>query len=475
MDDIIRVFVFILLIFFAVYLVYVCVNYKINKKIIGGAKKLTKEILKNPSKKFIKSMEKLMGGYDHTKLFIDTFFKVLGKTHKPVETISDIKYKLPFMGTQDMIKKAGSGILKYGKHIGQRKLILNEIQILIKARKTGIKYCIYAGAAPGHKTHYLSLLFPSIKFILVDPNKFNLILPNGKYHRTAPHPDIVHLKSGYPTKSNETKQDYLKCVKSTDYKIYIIEDFMTINLSNKFKELNCLFISDIRSNIYNASFPADFDIYFNNSMMYNWIMILKPSLSMLKIRMPFGDDNITIPKDDYIHNEFKLSKKLGIDFLQNYKDLVVILPKGEFFIQAWAPQTSSELRLVIKKEDLGTKIKYDVTDIDNKMFYFNTIERWWVYHKNSNASKKLRFCHCNDCALENKIWLDYGYNKKEVHKAVINLGTVSNGRYLNKVHDYNIWSPLKESEINKKIKLYKGHKIKKRYKKQKGNTGQNVN
>ena len=32
-------------------------------------------------------------------------------------------------------------------------------------------------------------------------------------------------------------------------------------------------------------------------------------------------------------------------------------------------------------------------------------------HKNNNSSKKLKFCHCNDCALENKIWTDYGYNK----------------------------------------------------------------
>ena len=217
----------------------------------------------------------------------------------------------------------------------------------------GIKYCIYAGSAPGNKTHYLSLLFPSIKFILIDPNKFNLTLPNGKYHRTEPHPDIVHLKSGYTTNSNKTDQDFLECVKTTNYKIYIIEDFMTVELSHKFKELKTLFISDIRSNIFQKRFPTDFDIYWNNSMMYNWIMILKPELSMLKIRMPFGNDKITIPTDDYIHNEFKLSKKFGIDFLQNYKDLTVLLPKGEFFIQAWAGQTSSELRLVIKRKDLN--------------------------------------------------------------------------------------------------------------------------
>ena len=139
MKEYINIFIFILVISFAICLICVYINNQVNEKIAGGVEKLTKEIIKKPSEKFINNMKKLMGGYNHKKLFIDTFSSILEKTHDPIEKTSDIKYKLPFMLNQESIKESGTGILKYGKHIGQRKLFLNEVQILIKARDYGYK------------------------------------------------------------------------------------------------------------------------------------------------------------------------------------------------------------------------------------------------------------------------------------------------------------------------------------------------
>jgi hypothetical protein len=360
----------------------------------------------------------------------------------PIEKVSDIKHRLPYIGSTK----------KFSDHIGQRKLILNEIQFL---KNTNSEYCIYAGSAPGNKTHYLSQLFPDIKLILVDPNKFDLKLPDGKSHRSVPHVDIVHMSTAYPTRSNVAKtSNIIEYIQSSKCKIFIFEEYMTIKMANKFKDLNCSFISDIRSNIYLQKYPTDFDIYWNTSMMYNWITIMQPNMSMLKIRMPYGSDTVKTKDDDYIINEFKMSKKNGIDFLNNYNDNRFFMSKSELFIQPWAPVSSSELRMIILKKDISNIVEYDIKDIEDKMFYYNTINRTWVFHYNPNSNKDINFCHCNDCALENKIWTDYGYNKKQIHSVVQKLGTIT-GRPLSRSHSYPLYEKLNNKQILNRVKSWR--------------------
>ena len=470
--DILKVFFIILIIVVFGYLImhsriYKGVNYDDMAALISGGHTDNKG-----SSKLKTYLTKIVPtSYKHHNKFIATVIDKMGESYAPVETLGDIKERLPYIANKKIGNSESERITRFGLHNGQRKLFLSELQALIKARRLGLKYCIYPGAAPGNKTHYLTTLFPSMKFILVDPNKFQMILPDGKRHRSAPHPDIVHLKSGYSYKGNTYDgSDWLDFIKSSSHRIYIIEDFMTVKLAHMLKSLDHVFISDIRSNIREADFPHDFDIYFNNSMMYNWIRILEPELSVLKMRIPFGDEDVKIPTDEYIHNEFKMSKDFGIDIFQNYMDRKLVLPPGVFNLQMWAGPSSSELRYEIIKKDLTKTIEHNVKAIDDKMMYFNVIERCLVYHNNPNSSKKLGFCHCNDCALENKIWTDYGYNKKQVHNAVHNLGKVSN-HLLSRQHRYKIWAPLTENTMVRLIKSYRRPKLKRAYGKQKGNSG----
>lgn len=102
-------------------------------------------------------------------------------------------------------------------HFGQRKLYLSEMEFLTNiTREIDTKndkkiVVIYAGAAPGIHISSLSLMFPFVKFVLVDPAKFQ--------------------------------------VKKTS-KIEIIQDFFTDKMAEDMKQeyKNCLryFISDIR-------------------------------------------------------------------------------------------------------------------------------------------------------------------------------------------------------------------------------------
>jgi len=417
------IILFTLLIFVAVLL---CCNSKV-ATIIGGAL-LTPDIMYNISSRYA---------------YRDEYLKLLSseikKTHAPVIIVDDIKHRLPYQHSNRLLKPQ--------VHIGQRKLFLSEIQFLTENPS---KYCLYAGSAPGHKTHLLSQHFPDIKFILIDPNKFDLMLPDMTSHRKKKHPDIIHLKHDYPTESNIGPLT-LDFIHNSNYKLYIIEDYMTNEYAELFKSINDMtFISDIRTSVDPAlAYPSDFDIVWNSSMMFNWITVLQPLMTMLKFRPLYFNTEFI----DKSMPDFELSKKYGIDFIEAWKHKKYIMPKSKLYIQAWAGRTSSELRMWISKSDLANLIEYDSNDIESAVFYFNNVDRGLCYHINNNSNEEYHFCHCNDCALENNIWENYinKYAKnKNVIDFVIKLGEITR-RPLNKVHPNVIFN--KTPNISKFVKV----------------------
>ncbi len=66
------------------------------------------------------------------------------------------------------------------------------------------------------------------------------------------------------------------------------------------------------------------------------------------------------------------------------------------------------------------------------------IDRFWVTHQNKFADKKMNFCHCNDCALESKIWQDYvkQFPGKKVLE-LVRLSDKTTSRPLTQVHKIN--------------------------------------
>lgn len=448
MDNYLKLILLLIVVLISYYLAYI---YSANRgiPIVGGA---------------IKVMDSIFGVYKNK--ITDKFMDIVSKKDKVVETIDDIKYKMEYV-------PSSGNVMKLGHHIGQRKLFLSEVQFLTKLKH--VKYCIYAGAAPKHTALYLSQLFPNIKLILVDPNKFNIVIPNNKTHRFTKHNEIVHLKSGYPAECNTMyDKNYVESIENTNYKIYVIEDYMTSKLSHileKLKGERC-FISDIRSNIYEEQTPTDFDIIWNNCMVYNWINILQPARSMIKYRPLYDEKNIRISTDSKILEDFTEAKKYGLDFLQNIKDGITFYSKSTIYIQAWAGKSSSEVRLWVDRKDINNLVKYDNEIMEQKSFYFNLIDRMWVNHHNENTNKQLHFCNCNDCSLENKIWEDYGYNGKEIFSAVKHLGEITN-RQLSKVHKFDYYKLFGKEDIKKRMDLYNKLGVKKvsNYGFQRGNLG----
>lgn len=326
------------------------------------------------------------------------YFKagLASKNVKPIVTIDDIDKQLYY--------SAATHTFRPNAHIGQRKLFLTEIQFFTnKVKESDNIYCIYAGAAPSNHTGYLAALFPNIKFILIDPNPFEVREAN---------PIVLH-GYGDPEIDPERAEQLIKSAMSRPEQIYIINDLFTVTLAETFHKLmkrnEMVFISDIRTNSHEDDYPDVLDILWNLAQQYVWITKMAPSWSMLKFRHPFYNEdpevfakNISRPPYEY---DFTESVKLGLDFAKNWKEKKLVYFDGEVYIQAWPGRSSTETRLVtegLKLKDWGQKDEYE-----NKLFYYNQISRSWVHHYNPNSDVKLGFDNCNDCSLENHIWEQY--------------------------------------------------------------------
>lgn len=311
----------------------------------------------------------------------------------PVVTLDDIGDSIPY--------EEGTRAYKTSLHIGQRKLFLSELQFLTKhalGSSPRTQTVVYAGAAPSIHTGLLSSLFPGVKFILVDPAKFAIrgAAPTFLSHGTD---DEIIYKSAH-----------------NHNKIICIGRLFTHEMARAVAKYipDCLFISDIRTNITEGQAPPDsVDILWNMAQQFNWVVAMSPRKAMLKFRHPFYTEAeelfLAKSRESPYAEEFALAKRNGIDFISNYAGKVLEYFDGTVYIQAWAGQSSTESRLVTSGMNSPARIRNwgSPDEYEGKFFYYNAIERCYGLHMNENADVSLGFDYCGDCALENVIWKEY--------------------------------------------------------------------
>lgn len=207
--------------------------------------------------------------------------------------------------------------LKTVVHWGQRKLLLSEIEFLTQ-HGSQCERVIYAGAAPGTHIKFLSILFPHLQWILVDPAEFKI--------SSSEHPKI------------DVRQEYFTSE-------------LAERLRNKDSELcdaKLLFISDIRTGydgIQDAS-VVDNMVAEDMKRQQDWVRVLRPAKAMLKFRLPYAAGST------------------------QYFD-------GEIHLPVWGPRTTTEARLITDGRSTRT---YDHTEYEEQMFYFNMVTRIRRYH-----------------------------------------------------------------------------------------------
>ena len=278
------------------------------------------------------------------------------------------------------------------RHYGQRKLALDEIDFLTRVCNVDNNdhvYVIYAGAAPGVKTAYVASLFPRVRLLMIDPADFDI----------KPHANV----STYACAVDELTLDII-----TQHNITCVQTFMNPRMIAKIRALMlpCLyFISDVRTACYHDD-PEDSDICYNMAQQYNWIRALEPALSILKFRHPFYNQSTREFQREtnsiLMQSELKPAREDGLDIIANYRADKLVFFDGELVLQAWAPNTSAETRLITDGKKLriwGSHLVYE-----GKMFYYNTSIRRGVEFDTKPVAG---MCNCADCALEKSIWEKY--------------------------------------------------------------------
>lgn len=246
------------------------------------------------------------------------------------------------------------GEAKTVDHWGQRKLLLSEMEFFTNYSDFATpSLCVYAGAAPGLHTNYLSDLFPHLKFVLVDPAPFAAKPAEGR----------VEIVQSYFT--DETAKAYARD-----------------HLQQQQQRL--LFVSDIRT--LSESMMSDHWIEQQCAEEMAWQMqwhkIMRPHASMLKFRLPYEPGQTT-----YL--------------------------TGDLYLQVWSGRTSTETRLVVVGDDdddisSATMSSYDHEDYGNAMFHFQTVTRTSYFELAVDDTTTAEgIDHCFDCASELHILRKY--------------------------------------------------------------------
>lgn len=129
------------------------------------------------------------------------------------------------------------------KPLGQRKLLMSEMQTLLQLDKEQKYTAVYAGAAPGIHTSLLSRLFPNVSFHLYDPMKFAI---------------------------------------SESAQIKIYNDYFTDSHALLYTDVpNLVFICDIRRTTLEA------DVWDDMLAQWRWHDIMRPCITSLKFRLPW--------------------------------------------------------------------------------------------------------------------------------------------------------------------------------------------
>lgn len=246
-----------------------------------------------------------------------------------------------------------------GLHFGQRKLLLSEIEFLshvVPSPASTPSLCVYAGAANGSHLPLLFQLFPSIKWILIDPAPFSssvhqFLEPEPSH--SAPPMKLRRLEAGTVLRSVSAPILQLRNEPCTDE--------LCEELWQEYRETFTIYlISDIRSGNpeSGSNKEATAMIMRDNAWQESWARKLHAAAAMLKFHPPYpprADD----PSDD---------SPTHVRYL-----------RGCCLFGVWSPRSSTEVRLVAFGPFEGQSTasrEYDCKCFEEQLYYYNTTTRY---------------------------------------------------------------------------------------------------
>ncbi len=250
-------------------------------------------------------------------------------------------------------------------HLGQRKLLINEILFLTQhGSKSNV--VVYIGAAGGQHIPILGEMFPRHRFLLYDPAQFSR--PLMEYMRKNPQKIKVYNELFPPAPGSLSAKELEEATGG---------------------ETGFLLISDIRRRDESSDAPTNKDVDEDMELQVDICRKMNPKAAHLKCRLPYLDPEANPPEPD----------------------VEVKVPNGEIYFQPWCPHKSTETRLVIEPpytDDNSRPIS--ARWYESALYYHNSVSRYHRYSVAVLAPLEVFvgtiYDSCFDCTFERyTIWL----------------------------------------------------------------------
>jgi hypothetical protein len=335
----------------------------------------------------------------------DSFEKLYSVPERPLQfvkegnggKISDLVGWTPF---HPYLKKEDIPDFKSG-HWGQRKLLLTEILFFTLHGKPNTTV-IYAGAAPSDHMLFLSKMFKSYHFVLVDPERWNKDF--GKVHAQLNYSNFPEYQDGNLVMIKRSPEDNINYI--GPYKIIGKERNGSFNLelvSNKSVKRG-IFVTDMKPygdfkfveplyykindniDVYHGYFTDNLAVklgkqYANTNVLF--VSDIRPTniegvSSTLEERDNIVIQNMEMQKRWYnlINSERRKVRMGGVWAMFKFKATFGIPTskylKGDLYYQPWAPLKSPELRLITNSEETR---EYSNDWLEQHLTWFNEVRR----------------------------------------------------------------------------------------------------
>ena len=231
-----------------------------------------------------------------------------------------------------------------GLHYGQRKLLLSEIEFLSSCVLAGKMekppLIVYAGAANGSHLPFLFRLFPSVKFVLIDPAPFCKAVCEAANGEGGP---VVELIQDVCTDELCLRLNRTYCSKFTLYLVSDIRSGVPSRCSNR--EHTSMMIRD-------------------NAWQRDWCYALEAASAMLKFHPPYPAVPVGSPRYDP----------------EDDTPVSIRYFRGAALFGVWAPKSSSEVRLIVEgpfsESDRRPETDYDCRVFEEQCYFYNTHDRF---------------------------------------------------------------------------------------------------
>jgi len=369
----------------------------------------------------------LIGGYSR-EIYMPLFWDVLMARRPSFRTIQDVPHTLKYVHNA-RVSKTFSGSVA-------RKTLITAMRFL---NASTCEYVLCVGRLRKFNLHLFTKIYPGKKFLLVSDERFD-VLVDGRSHRDTPHEDIIQLLSARPTLANceDVPDDQVReYIEDSPRRIFIFETYDLERIARMLQglELDLLYTNQTEHVVCLSDMAVTIDMFHAYSLM----RALRPRSTMLRVRMLRGTHEATSLQSKKLQHAIDAARP-EIDFLRNYQNGVVEMFRGELYLQPWSNPSSTELCLVIPRENLDQPpIVYDAEDIDNRLCYYNNVVRSWACCGNPHADPQIGLCHCCECFLEADILAE---TTSMTIPELIGLIDGELGRTLYKTHDVHIWGPI---------------------------------